>query len=129
MSRTKELKERKLSDGDRIYFTALTKEYGKAEFNICPVYKRGKLKKLYLYPRQQPYAKEFFVYTFNSPPLDWSILSWVHQGLDEPFIWLHYWCKEHKCASFSVYTPPQAKYFEVHALSNFSINFGKRPEL
>ena len=37
-----------------------TKEYGVAEFTCCPIYKYGKLKKIYLYPRQQPDKRGIF---------------------------------------------------------------------
>ena len=119
------LKRKILKDGDKIPFTALSKKYGRAEFQICPVYKRGKLKELYLYPRQQGDATHYFVYIFKNAPRTWSVTSWTHMGVSEPYVWLNFWCEEHKAPSSNLYVPREAEWFQVRALSDFSIYFGK----
>lgn len=105
-------------------FTAFTKNYGRAEFQICPVVKRGKLKELFIYPKQQPDAKNFYHVVFGDyPPDAWQVMSWTHLGMNEPKVWLFNWCKEHKCQMISVYVPKQANSFRIHILSTFSIIF------
>lgn len=122
------LKEHILEDGEKVYFkwrdsTPGGSSLGRAEFSICPVYRYGKLKEMYIFPNQQRDVDTYYKAVFNYAPLDFSIQSWV--GLDTPKIWLHYWCKLHKCAGFRLYVPTDSKYFDVHFLSGFSINFGK----
>ena len=120
----RKLKEKILNNGDKVFFTPLTEEYGLAEFQCCPIFKRGKLKEFYLHPDQQPDAKYYYKLDLNYSPYDFSIGSWTHKGIDSPQIWLHYWCKEHKCHGFRFYVPRNSNFFEVHFLSNLSINFG-----
>jgi len=117
-------KEQLLKDNDKIPFRESDPDYGRAEFVICPVYKRGKLKDMYIYPAQQRDVHTFYHAVFTSSPLDFSFSS--YDDLDEPKIWIHFWCKEHKSASFRLYVPVGSQYFEVHRLSNFSINFRRR---
>lgn len=103
-------------------FQAIHPNYGRAEFIICPVYKYGKLKEIFMYPVQQDVD---YYYHYNLPytPLDFGIKAWTHKGVDNPWIWLHFWCKEHKCQSMRLYVPAQAKSFSIIDLSNLSIMF------
>lgn len=110
---------------EKIDFVPMTQEYGRAEFIFCPVYKYGKMKELYIYPKQQPDAKFYYKFELKYTPLDFSISSWAHQGMDDPNIWLMFWCKEHKCMSFSVYVPIQAKSFHISTYSNLRVQFEK----
>jgi len=100
-----------------------TEEYGRAEFVICPVYKRGKMRELYIYPAQQPDAKFYYKVNLEYAPLDFSVSSWTHKGMSNPVIWLMFWCKEHKCQAFRVYVPGEAKRFSVSMLSNVAVQF------
>lgn len=121
----KRLKQRILTDGAVVIFTPITVKCGRAEFVCCPVFNRGKLRELYLYPKQQPNAKEYFVYKFDYAPENFRINSWTHKGISRPEIWIHGWCQEHKCASFRFYVPVNSNCFKVRALSIFSIDFDK----
>ncbi len=123
-----ELKEKILNDGDRVDFTPSSRNYGVAEFTCCPVFKYGKLREFYIYPRQQENVKYYYKVEFNGryTPRDFSIMSWTHKGIDEPRIWIHNWCKEHKCASFSFYVPRNSNNFKIEKLSNFSLAFDRR---
>lgn len=120
-----ELKEKILNDGDIVKFTNCTQEYGRAEFICCPVFKRGKLKEFYIWPSQQPDAKYYYKVIFKYPPIDFSVCSWSHLGIDNPNIWLHSWCEKHKCHSFRLYVPTQSNQFRIEKLSNFSVRFEK----
>ena len=122
------LKEHILKDGEKVYFkwrdpTPGGSNLGRAEFSFCPVYKRGKLKEMVIWPIQQRNVDTYYKAVFEYSPLDISIHS--NPGLDDPKIWLHFWCKMHKCAGFRLYVPTDSKYFQVEFLSGFSIYFGK----
>lgn len=122
-----ERKEHILKDGEKVYFkwrdpTPGGSNLGRAEFSICPVYVRGKLKEMYIDPIQQRNSDTIYKAVFDYPPLDFTIQSF---GLDDPKIWLHYWCKRHKCAGFRLYVPDNAEYFQVDFFGDFSINFCK----
>lgn len=112
-----------LKDGKQYPFVWKTDRWGVAEFSVCPVYKYGKLKEFHMYSIQQE-EDIHYVYKFDYAPLDFSISSWTHKGISTPRIWINYWCKEHKCASFRFYVP-ESDFFTVNVLSNFSINFDK----
>src|SRR3954464_8060413 len=83
-------------------FVWRTDRYGVAEFSVCPVYKYGKLKEFHMHGSQQE-EHNHYVYRFDYVPYDWSISSWSHKGMEPPKIWINFWCKEHKCASFRFY--------------------------
>jgi hypothetical protein len=112
-----------LKAGEVVPFTASTPRYGNAEFIICAPYRRGILRELFIYPAQQPDAKQYFYVPLTYKPLHWSIHSWTHKGIEEPRIWMHFWCKEHIAGAMRLYAPRQAKNFSVHMLSNLSIIF------
>lgn len=107
-------------------FVWKTDNWGIAEFGVCPVYKYGKLVEFHMHSLQQE-ATNHYVYKFDYKPLDWSISSWTHKGMEAPRIWVHFWCKEHKSASFRLYVPAHATHFTVSTYSSFSINFDNAP--
>jgi len=121
-----ELIEKILKNGDVISFIPSTREYGIAEFSACPMFRRGKLKEIIIWPLQQPKAKYYYKYIFNNPPQDFSFISVVSKGISEPKIWLHFWCKQHKCHSFRMYVPPESNCFRILAISGFTVYFDKR---
>ena len=91
----------------KIKYVPITKRLGRAEFNFCPVFNRGKMVKLLIHRMQQE-AKE--QYELNLEKLGYGVTSfgfssWTHKGIDEPYVWQNWWCKEHKCVSFCVYVP------------------------
>lgn len=126
----KKLTEKVLQDGDIVEFEGFSEKYGCAEFVVCAKYERGKLKNLYLYPAQQENVKHFYRIEGYKGMLDWSIRAWTHKGMEEPRIWIHFWCKEHKAPAFRIYAGRTAKSFQVSKLSSLCINFdnGPRPK-
>lgn len=118
-----EMKEIKLKDGDVVKFKPFSSRLGRAEFAVCPIYKRGILKKILLYPVQQKDMNLYYSYTFEYKPISWSISSWGHKNIEHPKIWNHYWCKEHNCLGFRLYVPKESNCFTVSTLSTFSIYF------
>lgn len=114
-----------LNNGDVVSFVPLTTKYGLAEFEICPVVKRGKLTDIYITPAQQPMAEHFYHIIVNYNPWSWSVGSWMHKGMEAPRVWNMYWCKTHKCQCFRVYVPRNSTKFSVELLTNLSIMFDK----
>jgi hypothetical protein len=117
--------ERELKDGEQIPFIWMTKRYGRAEFVFCLHYLRGKLDKVYITPMQQPDAKEKFILPQYGQET-FSANSWTHKGLNDPNIWLHYWCKEHKAPAFNLYVPDGSTHFDVTGNNiHFSVGYAK----
>lgn len=100
---------RVLKCGDKIPFEWITQKYGRAEFTFCLKYNRGKLKEVFITPQQQPNVKEWFVLPFHRD--DFMAKSTIE--LDDPKIWLHFWCKEHKAPAFNLYVPKDSRFFYV----------------
>ena len=123
------LKERILKDSEKVYFDwhdskapSEGQSYGRAEFALCPIWKRGKIKELFIYHKQQRDIE--FYYKIESGYADLLMIdSWV--GLESPKTWAHIWCKEHKTQTILVYVPNNSNYFQITIGSGISINFGK----
>ena len=104
----------------RIQYTPVTKMYGRAEFVFCPVYSRGKMRKLYIYRKQQigmnfEYCLDLKDYNVKS----FSITSWIHRT-DLPNTWRESWCKEHKTIAHEVYVPDDTNCLEFdYSLGNW----------
>ena len=106
-----------------IKFKPMHKDYGHAEFDICPVFKYGKLKKVLVYRRQQGTNE---VYEIESQgQKEFQITTWTHKGYDVPNIWRNWWCKDHKTISSSVYVPKQTDIIKFDSSSTFCIRFEK----
>jgi hypothetical protein len=120
-------KLKELTDGGVVEFVSSTYNDGRAEFTFCPVWKRGKITELFIYPRQQKRkdpAECWHIQCGFSASL--TIGSWTHRGIDEPRVWMHFWCKEHKTQSCHVYVPANADCFEVRMGSSLGIYFTKK---
>lgn len=80
---------------------------GRAEFVICQNWKYGRLKKFFIYPSQQRDVKFAYFVNCNSTAL--RISSWTHKGIEEPEVWLSFYCKDHKGFGQRVYVPRNSK--------------------
>jgi len=112
--RTVDLTEKIIKFGDEIKYVPRTHDYGRAEFTICPVFKRGIIRELYIYPRQQPDAKHFYKLV---PMGKYRIIDFTYYGGDFNDccrIWQTWWCKEHKCFSLEFYVPNEGDSFKVN---------------
>ena len=120
---TQSLTRKPIKDGDFLPFVATTKKGGLAEFAICPQWKRGKLVKISIYPMQQDDMS--YYYEWEGVGRDYFTVQ-SYQNLGEPRIWMHYYCKEHKCQSMFVYVPSGSNFiwFQVYG-NNISIGFTK----
>lgn len=107
-------------------FIWMTKQYGHAEFIICPIIKRGKMKKVMMYPVQQPEAKHYYEVTH---PDGWSGIDFGtylknNNQLEKPWVWNTHYCKEHKSHSFRLYVPRESTgFFITSGLGKFCINW------
>ena len=108
------LEEKVINFGDKIEYITRTQKYGEAEFILCPVFRRGKIKELYIFPLQQPDAKHFYKLV---PGGKYQSIYFSAHYTDDPRVWVTYWCKEHKCYSLEFYVPSEGDSFTVE--SNF----------
>jgi hypothetical protein len=103
----------------RIFFDWKHPNYGRAEFVICPQFKYGRIKRVYLTTKQQEPHRGWVFPEINSD--SYSISSWV--GLEKPKVWLTFWCKEHKTPTTYFYVPPNSEFLDIQILSTFSLFF------
>lgn len=107
-----------------IQFDDMHPMYGRAEFQICPIFKYGKLKKVIIYRVQQETNEIYEIKAQGQK--EFQICSWQHKGVDNPNIWREFWCKEHKTICHEVYVPKDTNTIEFESLSSFGIRFVKR---
>lgn len=106
-----------------IRFKPMHDRYGHAEFEICPVFKYGKLKKIFVFRRQQETSECYEIEAQGQK--EFQIMTWTHKGFDVPNIWMEFWCKEHKTICHRVYVPKQTDIIVFDNLSTFGIRFDK----
>ena len=121
--------EKVLQTGDVVIFDPCDSKapspgqsYGRAEFFICLVWKYAKLKMFFVYPARQRDVKYFYRIECGFSD-SFSVQSWTHKGIQKPEVWLHFWCKEHKCPAIKVYVPANSNQFTVQVLSTAGIDF------
>ena len=106
-----------------IKFEPKHENYGSAEFDICPIFKYGKLKKIFVFRRQQETSECYEIEAQDQK--EFQISTWTHKGFDIPNIWRNWWCKDHKTIAFSVYVPQQTDILVFDSLSTFGMYFDK----
>jgi len=114
----------KLKDGDVIKYNDMHPKYGKAEFAICPIFKYGKLKKVLIYPRQQETDVYYYEIECHNQT-DFQLLSWTHKGYENPWTWMYFYCKEHKCLAMNTYVPLGTDTLSFNSMSSFHLMFDK----
>jgi hypothetical protein len=82
---------------------------GRAEFEVCIKYKRGRVGEYWVYPAQQRDQKHFWHYAGGD--VDFCVSS--YERLEEPKAWLFYWCKTHKAQAMRIYAPPNSKFLRL----------------
>lgn len=112
-----------IEDEQSIEFDGYHKDYGRAEFEICIMWKRNKISEVFIYPKQQD-VNHYYHYKPKNP-YSTSISYSGYQGLDSPEIWFQYWCKDHKTVCTRLYVPEDSKYLWFHPLSTLTIGFIK----
>jgi len=105
-----------------IFYKWKDKDYGRTEFTICPIWKRGRLCKLYIYPQQQRDIDYFYsVEVSNCESI--NPIAWTHRGMENPWVWMYLWCKDHKCMSLRLYVPPNSSKLTIRQLSGCQLVF------
>ena len=107
-------KETVISIGDSISYKYEDKNYGRAEFVVCPVFKRGIMRECYIYPMQQPeYFEKYFKIDLSGRKTRVISLSSHPPFEADPRVWMMFWCKEHKCFSFELYVADNTARLEI----------------
>ena len=98
--------------GKVIEFTDITRNLGRAEFQLCPVFYRGRMTDLYI-DRWQQENGEWYHLNLKSYKIKGLWLSCY--GLDDhfPSVWQTTWCDMHKCHSLELYVPTGSSRLEV----------------
>lgn len=104
--------EEVLAPGAKVFFRAMSPQYGSAEFEFCHVFKRGKLQTVYVYPKQQEVPNIYYRIDCHGRS-EFCIGSWSHKGIDEPRVWRQFYCRDHKGFVMNVYVPKNANHFVV----------------
>lgn len=119
-----------LKDGDFVLFDPMDSKHigkgshlGRAEFQFCPIWRRGKLQEFFIYPLQQRNVIHFYHVTTPKHCSSFSIQSWTHKGIDNPYLWHFSWCPNHRTQSVRVYVPRQSNCFSVQLLATSGVNF------
>jgi len=111
---TKEIEIRQLKLGYSIPYEWKSKNLGVAEFTICPVFKRGYIRELYIDPLQQEQYKGVY-FNMDLRGINFNKV-WYSSPMDkQPKIWHSSWCKEHKCYSLRLYVPDDSSKLIVEA--------------
>lgn len=139
MKNTQGLTEKILFEDYEQPFEWLTKEYGRAEFILCPIIKEDKIIEVHMYPIQQPDAKNYFVIKNDEgwkgihfgclliegkPTFSTVILRKPKDRIEQPVVWKTHFCKDHKTHSFRLYVPRESKsFFITSGLGDFCLNW------
>lgn len=119
------IKYKTITVHDIITYNALDENLGRAEFDICPVFKNGIIREIFLIRIQQNVNEGFRLKMpkgYNARVF--SITSWTHKT-EAPKIWRNYWCKDHKAICFQTYVPNNTTkiVFDLHFGNTIDIRF------
>lgn len=117
------LKVIELTDDTKIPFVWMRQDYGRAEFEVCAKFIRGKISEVWIYPKQQ--VSDCYYHYKPLKPYSTAISYSGYDGLEYPNVWYQYWCKEHKTMCVRLYVPTNAKFLWFHPLSTLTIGFTK----
>jgi hypothetical protein len=112
--------------GDEIPVKSIDSHYGGAEFVICPVFQDGFMRELYITPKQQSdYLGKMFKVDLTTMGINVLSLNGYPALVNDPNVWLTYWCQEHKCYSLELYVSNGTKLLKIdtHFGNTISLNF------
>lgn len=108
----KEYKEIKL--GEKIHFNWMDKGgFGWAYFDVCQVWKRGRIVKIYIIPRQNSSGLPDMVFIPDKEDKLTSFGVSSYNCDSEATIRRISYCKHHKALNVSMSVPKNSKYFEL----------------
>jgi len=96
-----------LKDGDSISFKYTSQRYGRAEFLICPKYKRGKLVELIIERLSQNKTRYFYKWKGENKKSFFIENSFDANNPAE--VWLFSYSNKYKCQSIRLYAPEKSK--------------------
>jgi len=107
----KEWKLVTVDDSIAIHFVALDptpggSNLGRAEFTVCQIFKYGKPKGYFVYPRQQRDVDTCWYVTYVSFQ---GISIGSYGNIDPPRVWNTFWCKDHKTMGLDMYVPNNSR--------------------
>ena len=108
----------------KIIFKDMHERFGHAQFQFCPIFKYGRLKKVMIYRIQQEEKDKVYELECQGQK-EFQICTWTHKGLVHPNIWREFYCKEHKAICHDVYVPLGSNVIRFDSLSTFMIRFEK----
>lgn len=88
---------------DVIKYQLLHPSYGRAEFEVCPVFKHGKMTELFIYRRQQDTSDIYRLVIPQAMKIDRFHIESLNN--EQPHTWMEMWCKLHKTITHKVYAP------------------------
>lgn len=104
------------------YFFVWQSEISTAQFDICPIWINGLIREVYIYPVDQPSAKDYY-YIKVSKELGFNGIDFEHlhykyetirgtqTRINFPVVWKTYWCKDHQTQAIRFYVPKNAELF------------------
>lgn len=112
-------------EGYQVQMTAPQKfewqsETSTAQFDICPIWKGGLIKEVYIYPVDQPGAKHYYYakseegfegIDFEHLHYKYDTIKGTQSRINFPVVWKTYWCKDHKTQAIRFYVPRHSKSF------------------
>ncbi len=106
--------------GYSISFKDSTYNYGRAEFVLCPVARRGKIIDLYITTQQQEPSASWHLSLRGE---NYTSIWYSSYGkLEDAKIWMQVWCKEHKALSVKLYVPSGSSRLEITSIFGDTIH-------
>ena len=96
-------------------------ESSTAQFDICPIWRGEKIVEVYIYPVDQPNAKNYYYVKseeegfegidFEHLHYKYETIRGTQSRINFPIIWKTYWCNEHKTQAIRFYVPRHSQSF------------------
>ena len=104
-----------LKFGDTIEYEWVSRNYGRAEFQFCTIFRDEMLTEMYIYRIQQENIdKQYHLSCHES-----NITGIYWDSVDtKGNLWRNLWCCEHHCLSFEVYVPENTSQVTFSQRSN-----------
>lgn len=128
----KDWNEKKIDLRQKIPFKWMDREHGGrslgwAYFKVCQVWKRGRIKKLIIYPAQQR-SDDYFVYEIpeDYKATEFNLSSYTLND-SEAVITSNSYCNEHKAILSAIRVPKESEYFvlTLHFGNSICMDFHK----
>lgn len=91
-----------------------------AQFDVCPIWRYGLIREVFIFPVDQPDAKNCYIVKssqgfegldFGQFFYEYDTVRGKQHRVNFPIIWKTYWCGEHKTQAIRLYVPKNSKSF------------------